>query len=68
VLQQTLDVNRWRKAERARLIAARLKLPPEYRAAQTLAIAGDLDRLVPVKPGTIVSVYWPIRAEPDLRP
>jgi 5-formyltetrahydrofolate cyclo-ligase len=65
--QQALDVNRWRKAERERLIAARLKLDPEYRAAQTLAIAGDLDRLVPVTSGTIVSVYWPIRGEPDLR-
>lgn len=66
--QQTLDVNRWRKAERERLIEARLKLDPEYRAAQTLAIASDLDRLIPFTSGTIVSVYWPIRAEPDLRP
>jgi 5-formyltetrahydrofolate cyclo-ligase len=66
--QQTLDVTRWRKAERERLIAARLKLDPDYRAAQTLAIAGDLDRLIPFTPGTIVSVYWPIRGEPDLRP
>ena len=66
--QQALDVNRWRKAERERLIAARLRLAPESRGAQTLAIAGDLDRLVPAAAGTIVSVYWPIRGEPDLRP
>lgn len=66
--QQTLDVARWRKAERARLIAARLKLAPEYRAAQTLAIAKDLDRIIPLTSETIVSVYWPIRGEPDLRP
>jgi 5-formyltetrahydrofolate cyclo-ligase len=66
--RQAQDVSRWRKAERARLIAARLALDPEYRAAQTLAIADELDRLVPRTPGTIVSVYWPIRAEPDLRP
>jgi 5-formyltetrahydrofolate cyclo-ligase len=65
--QQTLDVKRWRKAERERLIAARLKLAPEYRAAQTPAIAGDLDRLIPAASGTIVSAYWPIRGEPDLR-
>ena len=32
--QQVLDVARWRKAERERLIGARLKLDPEYRAAQ----------------------------------
>ena len=66
--RQTLDVSRWRKAERERLIAARLKLDPEYRAAQTSAIASELDRLIPVSLETIVSVYWPIRAEPDLRP
>jgi 5-formyltetrahydrofolate cyclo-ligase len=66
--RQTLDVARWRKAERERLIAARLKLDPGYRTARTSAIASDLDRLIPFTPGTIVSVYWPIRAEPDLRP
>ena len=65
--QQTRDVARWRKAERERLIAARLTLSAEYRAAQTSAIANDLDRLVPSAAGTIISVYWPIRAEPDLR-
>jgi 5-formyltetrahydrofolate cyclo-ligase len=66
--QRTLDVTRWRKAERERLIAARLKLDAGYRAAQTLAIASDLDRIIPFASGTIVSLYWPIRAEPDLRP
>lgn len=58
----------WRKLERARLIAARLALTPEYRAAQTRAIGQQLDQLLPGAPGTILSVYWPIRAEPDLRP
>lgn len=66
--QQATDVARWRKAERERLITARLALSAEYRAAQTLLIAADLDRLIPAEPGTLVSVYWPIRAEPDLRP
>lgn len=64
---QARDVARWRKAERERLIAARLKLTMEYRAAQASAIADDLDRLMPPAAGAIVSVYWPIRAEPDLR-
>ena len=59
---------RWRKAERERLIGARLGLCADYRAAQTLAIAGDLSQLIPTAPGTMISVYWPIRAEPDLRP
>ena len=65
---QARDVAHWRKAERERLISARLKLSADYRAAQTSAIARDLNPLIPTAPGTIVSVYWPIKAEPDLRP
>lgn len=65
--QQTSDVARWRKAERERLIAARLTLPADYRGAQTLAIVGDLDKLIRPDCATIISSYWPIRAEPDLR-
>jgi len=61
------DVARWRKAERERLLAARLALSPEARAAQTASIAADLERLIPRGGAPIVSVYWPIRAEPDLR-
>jgi 5,10-methenyltetrahydrofolate synthetase len=61
------DVARWRKAERERLIGARLQLSPDYRAAQTSRIARDLNQLIPSAPDTIVSVYWPIKAEPDLR-
>jgi 5-formyltetrahydrofolate cyclo-ligase len=65
--QQTRDVLRWRKVERERLIALRLALSAERRAEQATAIAGDLDRILP--DGTrIVSLYWPIRGEPDLRP
>ncbi len=58
----------WRKLERERLIAARLALPSDYRAAQAQAIGRELDRQIPASAGTIVSVYWPIRSEPDLRP
>ena len=65
--RQAQDVDRWRKAERARLLAVRLALSPESRATQTAAIAADLERLIPGGP-QIVSVYWPIRAEADLRP
>ncbi len=60
-------VTDWRKLERERLIAARLALPADYRAAQARAIGRELDQLLPSAPGTILSVYWPIRAEPDLR-
>jgi len=58
----------WRKLERERLIAVRLALPAKYRAAHAQAITRELDRLIPAHADTIVSVYWPIRGEPDLRP
>jgi 5-formyltetrahydrofolate cyclo-ligase len=64
---QLRDVARWRKAERERLIAARLALSAGYRAARAGAIANDLDRLIAPDPEAIISVYLPIRGEPDLR-
>jgi 5-formyltetrahydrofolate cyclo-ligase len=64
---QAGDVARWRKAERERLITARMALAIEYRTAQTLVITQQLKGLIPAAAGTIVSVYWPMRAEPDLR-
>jgi len=65
--EQVRDVMRWRKVERERLIALRLALSAEHRTAQATAIAGDLDRILPGS-ARIVSLYWPIRGEPDLRP
>ena len=65
--QQVTDVARWRKAERERLISSRMALASEIRAAQTLAIVQDLDSLVGSAHAQLVSVYWPIRGEPDLR-
>jgi 5-formyltetrahydrofolate cyclo-ligase len=65
--QQASDVARWRKAERSRLIALRCALPAEQRAQHTAAIVRKLDEMVAARSNEIVSVYWPIRAEPDLR-
>lgn len=65
--QQARDVARWRKVERERLIAMRQALAADFRAAQALAIARELDGLLPGG-APIVSLYWPIRGEPDLRP
>lgn len=62
------DVRRWRKAERERLIAARLAVPAEARSAMSAAIASALDTRLPDMTGRIVSIYWPFRGEPDLRP
>lgn len=66
--RQATDVARWRKAERARLIALRGALPAEQRALRTAAITRKLGEMLAGASGEIVSVYWPIRAEPDLRP
>jgi 5,10-methenyltetrahydrofolate synthetase len=67
-LRQPEDVAHWRKLERERLIRARLELPVDHGAARSLAIAGALSSLIPAVAGTLVSVYWPIKGEPDLRP
>ena len=61
------ELRAWRKAERARLIAAREALDPAQRAGDTTVIARELEALVAAVAGALVSVYWPIRAEPDLR-
>jgi 5,10-methenyltetrahydrofolate synthetase len=61
------DIARWRKAERERLIQARLAIPADERAAMSTAIAAQLDIIVGDLSGRIVSLYWPFRGEPDLR-
>jgi 5-formyltetrahydrofolate cyclo-ligase len=68
--EQALDVARWRKAERERLIKARCSLDAQYRADQTRIIARKLEEILAASGVTapVVSVYWPIRGEPDLRP
>lgn len=55
----------WRKAERARLIAARLALASQARTAAGHAIGAALAARFP--PGSIALVggYWPIRGEYD---
>jgi len=62
------DVARWRKAERSRLIEARLAIPADDRAGMAARIARGLDAAVGDLAGRTVSLYWPFRGEPDLRP
>ena len=62
------DVARWRKAERERLIAARLAISADARAAMSQRIAEGLDAAIGDIAGRMVSLYWPFRGEPDLRP
>jgi 5-formyltetrahydrofolate cyclo-ligase len=64
---QARDVARWRKVERKRLIAERCVLTQDYRTKQTLAINQALDQILAATSSLTVSVYWPIRGEPDLR-
>jgi len=61
------DVRRWRKAERERLIAARLAVSADARAAMSTRIAEGLDARIGDIAGRMVSLYWPFRGEPDLR-
>ena len=61
------DVARWRKAERQRLIDARLAMSAQERAGRAERIAAGLDRAIGRVSGRIVSAYWPFRGEPDLR-
>src|SRR5690348_14210229 len=62
------DIARWRKAERERLIQARLAIPADERSTLSTRIAEELDTIVGDVAGRIVSLYWPFRGEPDLRP
>ena len=66
-LAEWTDVRRWRKAERERLIAARLAVSADTRAAMSARIAQGLDALIGDIAGRTVSLYWPFRGEPDLR-
>src|ERR1700727_225653 len=68
--EQASDVARWRKAERDRLINERCALDIRYRTDQTAIIAQQLQEIIAGSgiEAPIVSIYWPIRGEPDLRP
>jgi 5-formyltetrahydrofolate cyclo-ligase len=64
---QAHDVAKWRKATRERLIQERSALAAEYRSQQALAIASALEPIIADLPSVTLSLYWPIRGEPDLR-
>lgn len=69
--RQAADVARWRRAERARLIAARDALGAEARGRIATALARGLDAFLAARVGDlrgrVISAYWPIRAEFNLR-
>jgi len=65
--QTETDVARWRKAERIRLLAERKSFSRSDIVAAAKAVTDQLDRFIHFRPGIAISVYWPIRAELDLR-
>jgi 5-formyltetrahydrofolate cyclo-ligase len=58
----------WRKAERRRLIAERLAMTDEARAAASAAIEATLTARFPPGRLPIVAGYWPLRGEFDPLP
>lgn len=70
--EQARDVARWRKAERTRLRAARMMLSVMERKEIAEALIRYLRHVLKERfggmPGMVLSAYWPIRDEPDLRP
>ncbi|MFC2981953.1 5-formyltetrahydrofolate cyclo-ligase [Roseicyclus marinus] len=69
--EQAHDVARWRRAERARLAGLRERLGRAGRAQVSDRIGQHLERVLGdrgVRRGCVLSGYWPIKGEPDLRP
>src|SRR5690606_31601912 len=62
------DVRKWRKAERERLIHARLAVSADARGTMSARIAEGLDAVVGDVAGKVISLYWPFRGAPALRP
>jgi 5,10-methenyltetrahydrofolate synthetase len=62
------DVSRFRKAERARLYAARRALSQAEQQAQAARVMAALTEEIGPPEGRSIAGYWPIRGEMDLRP
>jgi len=62
------DVSVFRKAERARLYAARQNVRLDDRKHMTAAISARLTEILGDVNGLTIALYWPIRGELNLRP
>lgn len=62
------DVSRFRKSERSRLYEKRKGLTSTERAETTAALIDQLRSVLEAIDFQTISLYWPIRGEPDLRP
>ncbi len=68
---QARDVARWRRAERVRLAGLRDDLGQAGRAQVSASIGQHLGAVLAERGagrGSVLSGYWPIKGEPDLRP
>jgi 5-formyltetrahydrofolate cyclo-ligase len=61
------EVRAWRRTARTKMLAARAALSTAVRKDLSQRLAARLKPVLAGRPQPI-SVYWPIRAEPDLRP
>jgi 5-formyltetrahydrofolate cyclo-ligase len=61
-------VRAWRKAERDRLVAARLALPRAERERANASISVTLEPLTHRRGGRLIGFYWPFKGEFDPRP
>lgn len=66
--EEWAEIRAWRKAERARLIAARLDAGRERRQAWSDSIEASLETRLPFLAGALVGFYWPFKGEFDARP
>ena len=69
--EQARDVARWRKVKRDELRAARKTLSVDEHASASARISDALENVLNDKfdgaKGLTLSMYWPIKGEPDLR-
>jgi 5,10-methenyltetrahydrofolate synthetase len=66
------EIMAWRREQRQRLLDERVRMPVAYRQQASTRISGQLDALWRAQgrllPGVVLSAFWPLRGEPDLRP
>ncbi|MGO4833801.1 5-formyltetrahydrofolate cyclo-ligase [Rhizobiaceae sp. 2RAB30] len=57
-----------KKALRQEALARRDALDPSWRIEASLRMADTIRDRIPVEPGAVVSGFWPMRSEVDIRP
>jgi len=62
------DLRAWRKAERTRLIEARMALPLDQHRAKSEAISRCLHERFPPESLSLIGCYWPFKREFDCIP